>query len=85
MHRFFDGYREELLGIPRSGKDVDWSKEVPQLSTAVTTLPPPIKLDLSGLLSKLSSKKTHDADTPVIEEITEGKPVTKLKKKKKVR
>jgi len=53
--------REELLGIARDGnpRDVDWSKEVPQLSTAVSTLPPPIKIDVSELLSKSTLKKTE--------------------------
>jgi chitinase len=51
--------REELLGIPRPGNpaDVDWSKEVPTLSSAATTLPPPVQISLSELLNKVTTKR----------------------------
>ena len=50
-------HREELRGIPRPGKDVDWTKEVPTLSLTATTLPPPIQISLSDILNKVSTKK----------------------------
>ena len=56
--------REELLGIPREGnpRDVDWAKEVPQVSTAVTTLPPPVKIDVAELLLKLPARKAENTE-----------------------
>ena len=35
---------------------------MPQVSTAVTTLPPPIKIDVSELLVKLPAKKADAAE-----------------------
>lgn len=58
--------REELLGIPRPGKDVDWSKEVPSLSLGATTLPPPIQISLSDLLANKPAKKPTAPATIVL-------------------
>ncbi|XP_045032760.1 probable chitinase 10 isoform X2 [Daphnia magna] len=49
--------REELRGVPRPGKDVDWAQEVPTISLSATTLPPPIQISLSEILNKVSTKK----------------------------
>ena len=49
--------REELRGIPRPGKDVDWSKEAPSVTFSATTLPPPLQISLSDLLANKPGKK----------------------------
>ncbi|XP_064081441.1 probable chitinase 10 [Macrobrachium nipponense] len=37
--------REELLGIPRGGKDVDWASVTKTSVATITTLPPPVAVD----------------------------------------
>ncbi|KAG7155317.1 chitinase 10-like 7 [Homarus americanus] len=41
--------REELMGIPRGGKDVDWSSITKTSIATPTTLPPPIAIDPMAL------------------------------------
>ena len=48
-------FREELHGIPRGGKDVKWDKIA--RSRPVTTLPPPVPIDVNELLKNLHAPK----------------------------
>lgn len=54
--------REELHGVPRPGKDVDWSKVAKTRSSVVTTLPPPIPIDISEILRNLNLKPGNQLD-----------------------
>lgn len=66
------------MGIPRPGKDVDWTKEVKTLTLTATTLPPPSQLSVSELLANKLSGKKPVAQLIPLENTVEGMSRTNL-------
>ena len=64
--------REELLGIPRPGNDVDWAKEVPTLTLEVTTIPSAIPISLTDILNKVTKKPSSSLVLPTSSVTPEG-------------
>lgn len=56
---FLFTFREELRGIKRknNAKDVDWSKVANTIDFEVTTKPPPEKISVQELISKVKGNK----------------------------
>ncbi|XP_068223063.1 LOW QUALITY PROTEIN: probable chitinase 10 [Palaemon carinicauda] len=48
--------REELLGIARGGKDVDWASITKTSVATITTLPPPIAIDPSKVIKEYKDR-----------------------------
>ena len=71
-----------MRGIPRddNGKDVDWAKEVPSTIAQVTTLPPPVKISITDVLNRVTSKQPQQTLTLPTTTANNGKFKFKFKR-----
>lgn len=66
--------REELLGIPREGKDIDWSAITKTSVATRTTLPPPISIDPNVVIKEHQQAVQASSFVGVIPDIPRNAP-----------